>query len=363
MDKRKDRKVRGLFHRPGSPQWWIRYADSNGRICRESTGTTEKKLARAILDKRKTQVAENRHLDVKKVSKTTFFELCTQYWENHGKHLRTKGLLDMIEGWKKGIGNPPLKDITTFQIERFLNERMEQGGIGPATRNRHLAMLRSLFNRAITWELMETNPTADIERLRETGARTRFLDQDEIQSLLAGASDRFRPILVTAIHTGIRRGEILHLEWPDVDIKNRLITIQQSKSGKKRMIPIDDTLMETLTGLPSRFQKGYVFPSRVKVGQPMVDLNHTFRRLVDRLEIENVRFHDLRHTFASHLVMNGVDIKTVQELLGHANITMTMRYSHLAPVHRARAVQILDTALQTDTKTDTVAEVAHAGSD
>ena len=144
----------------------------------------------------------------------------------------------------------------------------------------------------------------------------------------------FVPILVTAIHTGMRRGEILQLKWPDVDSKNRMITIQLSKSGKKRMIPIDNTLMETLTALPSRFQKGYVFPSRVKPGQPMVDLNHTFRRLVDKVGIENVRFHDLRHTFASHLVMNGVDIKTVQELLGHANVTMTMRYSHLAPVHR-----------------------------
>ena len=86
----------------------------------------------------------------------------------------------------------------------------------------------------------------------------------------------------------------------------------------------------------------------------MVDLNRTFRRLVDQAEIEDVRFHDLRHTFASHLVMNGVDIKTVQELLGHANVTMTMRYSHLAPVHRSRAIKILDTALRSDTKTDTV---------
>ena len=96
----------------------------------------------------------------------------------------------------------------------------------------------------------------------------------------------------------------------------------------------------------------------------MVDLNHTFRRLVDKAEIDDVRFHDLRHTFASHLVMNGVDIKTVQELLGHHSLTMTMRYSHLAPVHRSRAIQILDTALQTptDTKTDTVEKLSSVAS-
>ena len=362
MGKPKGRKVRGLFQRSGSPHWWIRFADRNRRICRESTGTTQKKLAQAILDKKKTEVAENRHLDVKKVSKITFYELCTQYWGTYGKHLRMKGLSNMIEVWKTDIGNPALKDIMSFQIERFLNTRIERDELSPATRNRHLVMLRALFNRAIKWGLLGTNPTAGIGRLRETGARTRFLDQDEIKVLLEAANDRFHPILITALHTGMRRGEILRLQWPDVDLKNRTITIQESKSGKKRMIPIDGTLCTTLLALPSRFQKGYVFPSPRKENAPYTDINHTFRRIADKANIENVRFHDLRHTFASHLVMNGVDIRTVQELLGHANVTMTMRYSHLSPVHRTRAVQILDTALRTDTKTDTVENQTQAGS-
>jgi integrase len=148
-----------------------------------------------------------------------------------------------------------------------------------------------------------------------------------------------------------------------VDFQNRIITIQQSKSGKKRMIPMDDTLTETLRSLPSRFKKGLVFPTNRKNErgekdplQALTDTNHTFTRLTEKVKITDVRFHDLRHTFASHLVMNGVDLKTVQELLGHANINMTMRYSHLAPVHRAKAVKVLDSAylISTDTKTGTV---------
>jgi integrase len=142
-----------------------------------------------------------------------------------------------------------------------------------------------------------------------------------------------------------------------------------ARSGKKRTIPMDSTLMETLKVLPSRFKQGLVFPTSRKdengeqdAHRELTDNHRSFRRLVDKLEIKDARFHDLRHTFASHLVMNGVDLKTVQELLGHANLTMTLRYSHLAPAHQAKAVKILDSAYQnsTDTKTDTVENPAKA---
>ena len=109
---------------------------------------------------------------------------------------------------------------------------------------------------------------------------------------------------------------------------------------------MDDTLYDTLKVLPSRFQQGKVFSSK--------NFRKKFESTVQKAGVQDLRFHDLRHTFASHLVMNGVDIKTVQELLGHGTLTVTMRYSHLAPDHRLRAIKTLDSALQTDTKTDTV---------
>ena len=181
-----------------------------------------------------------------------------------------------------------------------------------------------------------------------------FFDVEEIQQLLEASSVPFRPILITALHTGMRRGEILNLRWPDVDLKNRMIVVQESKSGRKRMIPIDDTLYNTLYSLPSRFQKGYALPSPLNPENRRFDVLRQWRNVIKKTELENVRFHDLRHTFASHLVMAGVDLVTVKELLGHASLTMTMRYAHLAPAHRTRAIKTLDSSYQTDTKTDTV---------
>jgi len=248
----------------------------------------------------------------------------------------------------------PVKELNHQKIQKFLAERMEEKGLTAATRNRHLAHLSSMFNKGKEWGLVTDNPAQGIKPLRENGARTRFLDKEEIQLLLNASSKGFRPILITALHTGMRKGEILNLMWSDVDFKNRIITIQDSKSGKKRMLPMDDTVCEALSLLPTRFQRGYVFPSPVKAGKPRFGVQRQFGNAVKKADIHNFRFHDLRHTFASHLVMSGVDLMTVKELLGHATLTMTMRYSHLAPDHRMRAIKTLDSAYQTDTKTDTV---------
>ena len=110
---------------------------------------------------------------------------------------------------------------------------------------------------------------------------------------------------------------------------------------------MNDTLVETLKNLPSRFQRNYVFPSPVKPGKPYTAVNHTFNRLTHKAKIENCRFHDLRHTFASQMVMSGSNLKTVQDLLGHSSLSMTQRYAHLSKDHVAQAVQNMDNELKT----------------
>src|SRR2546428_11371986 len=136
MSNRKSKAERGLLRRRVSPHWWIRYADKNGRIRRESTGTSEKKLARDILSKKKVLVAENRHLDVRRLPRCTFSELCDRYWKADGQHKRMHGLKAMLERLKEAIGAVQLVEISTENVERFLSKRVEIDGISPATRNR-----------------------------------------------------------------------------------------------------------------------------------------------------------------------------------------------------------------------------------
>ena len=238
---------KGLFRRKGSPHWWIRYADRNGHIVRTSTNTTNKTLAREVLGKQRTLVAENRHLDVKKIPNVTFYELCTQYWGMHRKLVRTKGLLKtnedgtqsgMIEIWKTGLGNVMLSELTQHKIEKFLSKRTDKArGSCCTLLNRHLSMLKAMLNKGREWGLLHENPAAPIKKRKEDSGRTRFPSGEEVQVLLDGASEQFKPILVTAIHTGMRRGELAGPQWKDVDLHNRLIVVQQSKSGKKNDSP------------------------------------------------------------------------------------------------------------------------------
>lgn len=346
---------KGLYRRSGSPFWFIRYADKHGKIIRVSTGTTEKKLAQAILSKRKTAVAELRHLEVRRLPNVTFHELCDEYWNLHGKNLRIKGLRYNISVLKRGIGNVPLRDVTQQKIERFLSDRMEQEKHGASTRNFYLARLKAIFAKAKEWGMLHENPAVAVKNLRVQEAPTRFLTTEEISRLLDAASKRMRPLLIVALHTGMRQGEIFRLRWQHIDFENRLVMVQvRTKSSKNRFIPMDDALVAALAALPSRSKNGLVFPSQITKGELTDISSRTFPRLLTKAKIKNFRFHDLRHTFASHLVMRGVDLRTVQDLLGHASLQMTQRYAHLAPEHRTKAVKVLDTAFRTDTKTDTL---------
>jgi integrase len=149
---------------------------------------------------------------------------------------------------------------------------------------------------------------------------------------------------MAALHTGMRKGEILSLVWDNVDLKHGFILLDKTKNGDRREIPINQTLKSVLQGLVRRLDVPYVFFDEAK-GRPYKDLKRSFSRACKLAGIKDFRFHDLRHTFASQLVMRGVDITTVSRLLGHKSLTMTLRYSHLSPNHMAKAVELLDSTV------------------
>jgi integrase len=157
------------------------------------------------------------------------------------------------------------------------------------------------WNDWTTWpgirSLAIENPVIELKRLREDNARTRFLDHNEIERLLGAAKPDLRPIIITALHTGMRRGEIFDLTWQNVDFRNRIITVQKSKSGKQKRIPMEVTLFDTLKTLPSRFKKGLVFPSP-KTGKRRDNIKKAFRNALKKANLEDVRFHDLRYVLS-----------------------------------------------------------------
>jgi integrase len=147
--------------------------------------------------------------------------------------------------------------------------------------------------------------------------------------------------VITALNTGMRKSEIFHLTWDRVDLKNRIILLDKTKNGERREIHINGTLLNTFSGIIRRLDCKFVFYNP-KTLKPFDNVKRSFGTALRKSHILDFHFHDLRHTFASWLVMAGVDLTTVKELLGHKDIKMTLRYAHLAPAHIRKAVEILD---------------------
>jgi integrase len=244
------------------------------------------------------------------------------------------------------FGRLPLRRFGTRLIEEYQIRKLTEGK-KPATVNRHLATLKHMFRKAADWELIDEETIRRVRRakqLQENNRRLRYLSVDECRELIEACIPHIRPIVVTALNTGMRKEEILSLEWEKhIDLRHGFILLDVKKNGKRRQIPITPMLRETLQGIVRRVGVPYVFVGRE--GKRFKDTKSTgFNATLRRAGIKDFRFHDLRHTFASHLVMGGVDLATIKELLGHKDFKMTLRYAHLAPAHKTAALAILDGA-------------------
>lgn len=187
-----------------------------------------------------------------------------------------------------------------------------------------------------------------VKLLPENNRRLRYLSIEESQRLVDSCDNHLRPIVITALNTGMRKDEILGLKWDNVDLKAGFILLNQNqtKNSERKEIPINQTLRETLQSVPKQDNILFVFYNPL-TGTRYDDIKRSFNSALKRADIRDFRFHDLRHTFASHLVMAGIDLTTVKELMGHKDFKMTLRYAHLAPSHKVKAVDILDNMLTT----------------
>ena len=202
-----------------------------------------------------------------------------------------------------------------------------------ATANRHLSLLSKLFKLAVQWERVEKNPCAGVKKFRENNQRERFLSEDEIQRLYLAMDQEPNRVAVAAIKflllTGLRKEEGLQARWEHVDPERGVLFLPHTKSGKSRTAVLNEEASAVLAEQAKQAGNPYVFPGRVP-GRPLNNPHKAFHRILDAAGIENLRIHDLRHSFASLAVNAGATLYQVQHLLGHASSQTTQRYAHLA---------------------------------
>jgi integrase len=244
------------------------------------------------------------------------------------------------------FGGRLLTSITPKLIEDYKRERRKV--VKTATINTELVTLKAMLNKAVEWGYIRKSPADRVKKLRRAVPVTRFLSNEEIKKLFAachGSGSIFLyPFVATALYTGMRKSELFHLEWSDVDFEGQVIRVQpkvdwHTKNYKMRAIPIHPDLLKILRGYWQRQHGILVFCND---GKALQDIRRSYNNAIQKANIPHVTFHALRHTFASHMVMKGVDLATVQQHLGHADIQTTMRYAHLAPGHVQQSVRILD---------------------
>lgn len=207
--------------------------------------------------------------------------------------------------------------------------------------NRELAVLKALFNKAIAWQLYDgDNPVRAVRFWKEPRTRLRLLEPEEEARLLA-AAEPLRTLLLVGLHTGLRRSELFSLRWADVDLKRGQVTVQAAyaKNGRMRTVPLNRVVRDALARLRQEAHGEFVFPGRH--GALRSSIRTAFARACQRAQVHGVTWHTLRHTFASRLVLAGVDLRTVQELGGWQTIGMVQRYSPLTASHKAQAVEKL----------------------
>ncbi|MEN6441923.1 MAG: site-specific integrase, partial [Syntrophobacter sp.] len=255
----------------------------------------------------------------------------------------------------------------------------KSGGVrSVATVNREIVCLHHIFEKATEWDMIERNPFSRGKSLlvKENNRRVRFLTEEEIKKLLPECQKHLRPIVICALNTGMRKSEILSLEWSQV--RNGFIYLEKTKNNEARQIPINDMLeslfseLKKAQGLGARnvftFAKG---EHKIKGDKPVRErkgpaplpemvqnVRTAFAGALDRAGIKGCRFHDLRHTFASHMVMRGASLKDIQELLGHKSMSMVLRYAHLTQEHKKVAVNLLQGLTTVAPKGVTVTKVS-----
>ena len=305
--------------------WWVSYHDQNRRRVQESSHSSIRRDAEKLHALRRSEVLRGVYREPVRISLEDF---ATRYMEyaktNKRSWLRDEQLLKPLKAFFRA--ERYLADITPPDIEGYKLHRRKQ--VSGATVNRELALLKHMFNLAINWDLhLGSNPLRKVKFFQEINTGFRVLSQEEETRLLRNATPAIQDIILYALNTGSRIGDVFSLRWQNVDLDKGLINMFSQKTQKVCVVPINRDVRRILEFWLLGRKNGFVFYNQ-KTGEPFVDLDAGLQLACEKAEISGVTWHTLRHTFASRLLERGVDIMTVKELLGHSSVTVTMRYTH-----------------------------------
>jgi site-specific recombinase XerD len=323
--------------------WYLDYA-VDGRRVRKQVGSSKKLALLALADVQVKIERKELGFQTKDKNLADFFAEYLDYAKTnktHGSYVRNEIVLRSFKGFAKV---ERLLAITPQLIESYKKFRSE-GGTKPSTINTELNTIKAALNRAVALGYLSRNPCREVKKLKAPRKQVRFLSKEEAKKLLEAGNGRMGPIVETLLYTGLRRDELTHLTWADVDLQRRIVAVQAKdgwhpKDYEVRHIPMAPRLHELFKSLP-RKENPWVFSTSNNGPHLGHILSRDFRKLLKHCGIKGASLHTLRHTFASHLVMNGTDVYTVQKLLGHSSIKTTEIYAHLAPDFLKAAVEKL----------------------
>ena len=275
----------------------------------------------------------------KSESKIRFEDFAERYLE-YGKINKKKSWTRdrwSIENLKSCFNGMLFSKITPLHIEDYKKKRLEK--VKGATVNRELACMKTMFNLAKKWKIVYENPVTEVKFLAEQKFEMQILNKEKADKLIDAAPDYLKPIIIIALNTGMRRGEILSLRWNDIDFDKHYIFIKETKSGIPRKVPMNSLVASTFKNIKREDRLIFYNP---KTNNHLKDIYRSFKTACQKVGIPDMRFHDLRHTAATLMVTGGVDLVTVKEILGHSKIEMTMRYAHPTSENKRRAVAVLE---------------------
>lgn len=328
----------GVYTRKDREGYWISWNDAQGRRRYRKTNARTLTEARGFRAAELVKVEKSLALGFAPPSEEAFSAVAKRFLAHQEARLTSRAfererhiVSDKLCHFFPG----QLAAVRRIDIQRYVTERMS--AVSAHSVQKELNILKHLLRLAVEWELIPINPAQGVKSPKVPAGRVRYLQPLEMKAVLAACPAWLKPIVALAVSTGMRRSEILGLRWLDIDQAGCRVLLPQTKNGDGRIVYLNAMALTTLALLPKVSPSGPIFevstPEKVSVA---------FARACRKVGVLDFRFHDLRHTAASWLRMQGADIHTVAQLLGHKDLRMAARYQHLSPVFLQDAVRRLD---------------------